>query len=157
MPGYGVEAAATGLLPWEWAESRLTGSHDYWLSTVRPDGAPHCVPVWGVWDGDALWFSSSLRSRKIRNLAVEPRCTVATDNPQEPVVLDGTAEVVSDLDAIRTFLAASNAKYQVDYPESFLDPTVNATVRVTPSSVFGLMESEFTGSPTRWTFNRSAG
>ena len=23
-----------------------------WLSTVRPDGTPHIVPVWFWWDGD---------------------------------------------------------------------------------------------------------
>jgi hypothetical protein len=27
------------------------------------------MPVWAVWDGGVLWFSSSLRSRKIRNIA----------------------------------------------------------------------------------------
>ena len=25
-----------------------------WLSSVRPDGNPHLVPVWFWWDGEAL-------------------------------------------------------------------------------------------------------
>ena len=25
-----------------------------WLSTVRPDGTPHLVPTWFLWDGEAL-------------------------------------------------------------------------------------------------------
>ena len=25
-----------------------------WLSTVRPDGAPHLVPIWFTWDGASL-------------------------------------------------------------------------------------------------------
>ena len=51
MPGYGVSGPAdgTGLLPWSWAEERLSRSHDYVLATVRPDGHPHAMPVWGVW------------------------------------------------------------------------------------------------------------
>ena len=59
MPGYGLLDATlgTGLLPWSWAVERLTRSHDYWVATVRPDGRPHVMPVWGIWMDDALWFS----------------------------------------------------------------------------------------------------
>jgi hypothetical protein len=50
MPGYGVLPAdqGSGLIAWAEAERRLTVSHDYWCATVRPDGAPHVTPVWGV-------------------------------------------------------------------------------------------------------------
>ena len=59
MPGYGIAGPTEGrgLLPWSWAEERLTRSHDYWVATVRADGRPHLMPVWGAWDGGALWFS----------------------------------------------------------------------------------------------------
>jgi hypothetical protein len=50
------------------------------------------------------------------------------------------------------FLAASNAKYRVDQQIDFLDPSVNATVRVAPVWAFALNEKDFTGSPTRWHF-----
>jgi len=154
MPGYGVlgPTEGTGLLPWSWAEERLAGSHDYWVATVRPDGQPHVMPVWGVWDAGCLWFSSSLGSRKARNLDVDPRLTVTTDNASEPVVVDGTAEQIVALEACSRFLGLSNAKYGTDYAVEFLDPTVNATFRVTPRWVFGLVEADFAGSPTRWVF-----
>ena len=66
MPGYGLlgPAEGTGLLPWQWAHERLVASHDYWLATTRTDGRPHLMPVWGVWDGAALWFSSAKASRQ---------------------------------------------------------------------------------------------
>jgi hypothetical protein len=50
MAGYGVLPAdqCSGLIAWAEAERRLTVSHDYWCATVRPDGAPHVTPVWGV-------------------------------------------------------------------------------------------------------------
>jgi PPOX class probable F420-dependent enzyme len=152
MPGYGIlgPAEGNGLLPWSWFEERLTGSHSYWLATVRPDGRPHIMPVWAVWDGALLWFSSSLDSRKIRNLQARPHCSLTTENPAEPVVVEGEASIETDLTAIRRYLDAMNAKYQTSYEPEFLDPAVNATVRVRPRQAIGLRQEDFTGSPTRW-------
>ncbi len=154
MPGYGTLGPdeGSGLLPWSWAAERLAASHDYWVATTWPDGRPHVMPVWGMWDGDVLWFSCSRRSRKIRNLSADPRCVVTTDNAQQPVVVEGVAELVDDADALARILAMENAKYATDYGIEILDPAVNATVRVRPSRVFGLDEADFTGSPTRWEF-----
>jgi PPOX class probable F420-dependent enzyme len=150
MPGYGIEAGDEGLLDWEAVRDRLRDSHNYWLSTVRPDGRPHAMPVWAVWLGDAVWFSSSVRSRKIRNLRANAACTITTEDGRAPVVLDGTAEIVTDPDRIREFLDATNAKYKAKLELSFLDPEVNATVRVTPGEVFALEEARFTQTPTRF-------
>jgi PPOX class probable F420-dependent enzyme len=154
MPGYGIRAPAqgTGLLPWSWATERLTRSHDYWLATTRPDGRPHVMPVWGLWWDDAVWFSSGLRSSKARNLATDPRCALTTDDAQEPVVVEGTAAQVRDAATIRGFAERLGAKYETDYPIDFFDPDVNGTYRVAPTWAFGLMESDFEGSPTRWNF-----
>lgn len=159
MPGYGLLDAeqGTGLLPWSWALTRLERSHDYWVATVRPDGSPHVMPVWGVWRDDALWFSCSRASRKARNLAAHPRCAITTDNPYEPVVIEGNAEFVDELEAIRAFVAQTNHKYKTAYPIEFFTRAANACVRVRPTWVFGLTESDFTGSPTRWTFPAVAG
>jgi PPOX class probable F420-dependent enzyme len=154
MPGYGIRGPTegTGLLPWSWATERLATSHDYWLATARPDGRPHVMPVWGVWWDGALWFSSGLRSRKARNLAFHPRCVVTTDNPLEPVVVEGTAERVTDHAAAQGFADRLNAKYGTEYPPDFFDPEVNGSYRVAPVWAFGLTEHDFEGSPTRWTF-----
>ncbi len=154
MPGYGIQGPAhgTGLLPWSWATERLTRSHDYWVATTRSDGRPHVMPVWGIWWDGALWFSSGLRSRKARNLAADPRCAITTDNALEPVVLEGTAGAVREPDAIRGFAERLGAKYETNYDVDFFDPDVNGTYCVAPTWVFGLLESDFEGSPTRWTF-----
>ncbi len=122
----------SGLLPWSWAVERLTGSRNYWVVTRWPDGRPHAMPVWGVWDQAAFWFSSSLGSRKARNLKADPRCTVTTENTQEPVVLEGTAEIVAERQALVRMLALENAKYQTSYGIEMLDPARNATIRVVP-------------------------
>jgi PPOX class probable F420-dependent enzyme len=154
MPGYGILPAdrGSGLLSWDEAERRLTRSHDYWLATVRPDGAPHVMPVWGVWLDGSVWFSCALASRKARNLAADPRCTVTTDDARDPVVVEGVADRLTDPASIEAFVAAVNVKYDAGMTPDFQDPAVNATFAVRPGRAFALSGADFTGSPTRWMF-----
>jgi hypothetical protein len=77
------------------------------------------MPVWAVWLDEALWFSSSRASRKARNIAAGSRCAIATDDPYEPVVVEGEAELMDDESAIRRFVAAVNEKYSTDYGVEF--------------------------------------
>jgi PPOX class probable F420-dependent enzyme len=155
MPGYGTKSSTEGrgLLPWSWAEERLGTSHDYWVATARSDGRPHVMPVWGVWDDGALWFSSSKGSSKARNLEHDPRCTIATDNAWEPVVIEGTAQRVTDHDTLARFIGLENEKYDTHLSVDFLDPAANSTFRIAPSWAFSLTEDDFEGSPTRWSFD----
>ena len=152
MPDYGIQGPdeGSGLLPWSWAEDRLTASRNYWVATVRPDGRPHSMPVWAVWDGEALWFSSGRRSLKARNLAAEPRCVVTTEDADEPVIVEGSAEIVRERDAIGRVAELMNAKYG-GITAGFL--MAHATIRVRPRSAFGIAHDDFTGSPTRWSFD----
>jgi len=154
MPGYGLEAAdaGSGLLPWSWAEERLVSSRCFWLATRRPDGRPHVMPVWAVWHAGALWFSSSKASRKARNLAHDPRCSLSTEDPQNPVVVEGSAELLLAHSDLQTLLDVENAKYGTSYRMEMLDPVENCAYRVRPRWAFGLRADEFTGTPTRWIF-----
>ncbi len=155
MPGYGVLPSdeGTGLLAWQWAEERLTCSRDYRVISLWPDGRPHAMPVWGMWEGGALWFTSSGRSRKVKNLRADRRCVVATQDTADPVVMEGTAEIVTDAAALARTIELMNAKYSTKHTVDFLDPAVNATVRVVPRTAFALLHADFSGSPTRWTFD----
>jgi nitroimidazol reductase NimA-like FMN-containing flavoprotein (pyridoxamine 5'-phosphate oxidase superfamily) len=154
MPGYGTQPPdqGSGLLDWAWAEERLRASHDYWLATVTPDGRPHVMPVWGLLLDGRLWFSSSNGSRKARNLATHPYCSMTTDNALEPVVADGPVELVTATGLIERMLAAENEKYGTDYGMDMMNPAENSCFALTPVQVIGLDSSDFTGSPTRWTF-----
>jgi hypothetical protein len=153
MPGYGImgPAEGTGLLPWSWAEERLTASHDYWLATVWPDGRPHVMPVWGVWADDSLWFSASGESRKTRNIAHNPQSVATTDNALQPVVVEGHTSRIADPVAILAFTHRVNAKYATDYSVDFF--AGNACLQLRPVLVFGLTDGDFTSSPTRWAFD----
>ena len=159
MPGYGTLPAGDGrgLLPWSWAEERLAGSHDYWLATVSADGTPHLMPVWALWYRGRLWFSSSNGSRKSRNLSARSNCAITTDNPLEPVVLQGRAVRVTDRDTLLAVLRAENAKYGTDYGEDMVDPASNCVFAVRPEWVFALDSADFTGTPTRFVFAKDTG
>jgi len=150
MPGYGIlgPTGGTGLLPWSWAEERLLASHDYWLATTAPDGRPHVTPVWGTWSADRLWFSCGGGSRKARNLTRDARCAITTDDALNPVIIEGSAARESDDGPVRLFTDTINAKYGTDYGVEFFSD--NALFAVTPERVFGLLESDFSGSPTCW-------
>ena len=111
------------------------------------------MPVWAVWMDGALWFSSGLRARKSRNLDADPRCTLTTDDALEPVIVEGDAERTLDRDRLAVFMDALDTKYGTNYGAEFADPEVNGVWRVAPTWAFGLMEDDFTGSPTRWTFD----
>jgi hypothetical protein len=152
MPGYGIVGPdeGSGLLPWSWAEERLQASHDFWLATQWPDGHPHVMPVWGVWSEDALWFSSSPTARKARNLELHPRAVATTDDALAPVIVEGDVVRIHDVETIEAFVAWVNTKYETDYSLEFF--ASNACYRLDPVWAFGLSETDFVGSPTRWVF-----
>jgi hypothetical protein len=152
-PGYGLPKSTKGLLPWSWAEQRLKKSHNYWITTVKPDGSPHTMVVWGLWlDGHWL-FSTGSKSRKAGNLARNPKCVVCTEDAHEAVVMEGRAEI-ADVGARRKLLPAYERKYKWDM-SSMKDDILSMkepVYAVRPRTVFGLWEKKFMGSATRWKF-----
>lgn len=114
MPGYGIADAGggKGLLPWSWASERLEKAHNYFVSTTRPDGGPHTMPVWGVWLDQAFYFSTGRQSRKARNLVANPSCVVCPERGDEAVIVEGVAEEVTDPAVFRRFAEAYYKKYQ---------------------------------------------
>jgi pyridoxine/pyridoxamine 5'-phosphate oxidase len=145
--GPAVPADATKLLKWTWAEQRLKKSHNYWLTTVRPDGRPHVMVVWGLWHDGAYYFSTGTQSRKGRNLAANPRCVIATEDASAAVILEGAARIVKDKALARKALAAYKRKYRWD-PTTLGQPMYV----VEPASVFGLDEARVPQAATRWSF-----
>lgn len=150
-PGYGIAPAegGEGLLPWSWAEERLLASRSFWLSTVA-GGQPHTMPVWGVWSGGAFFFSTGEQSRKARNLAANPHCTVVTEHADEAVILEGVATMAPAGDELRDACAAYAAKY----PGFALDAPIGRVFIVRPQKVFAFIDDadRFGATATRWTF-----
>ncbi len=145
MPGYGISTKKKGLLPWRWAEERLAKSREYYIATVRPDGRPHVMPVWGLWVKGAFYFSTGKTSRKGRNLQVNPNCVVCSAKPSESVVVEGRVEMIIDAGALKPLFAAYKKKYKMD-----VSGMGEPFYCVRPKVAFGLSEKKFVETATRW-------
>ena len=148
MPGYGIPKGKKGLLSWKWAEQRLEKSHNYWISTARPDGTPHTMIVWGLWLDGRFYFSTGEKSRKARNLEANPKCVICSERAEQAVIVEGVAELVSD----RAFRKKFGDLYQKKYDWNMKDFSEPIYV-VRPRVAFGLFEKKFMGSATRWKFD----
>jgi Pyridoxamine 5'-phosphate oxidase len=51
--------------------------HTCWLSTINADGSPHVNGVGALWADGCFWFETGQASRKGRNLARDPRCSMS--------------------------------------------------------------------------------
>ena len=147
MPGYGLPKGSKGLLSWGWAEQRLKRSHNYWITTVRPDGSPHTMIVWGLWLDGKFYFSTGKRSRKAQNLAVNPNSIVCTERADEAIIVEGEARLVTGPRPPR-FFARYEKKYNWDMSAYQEEPIFEFRPRV----AFGLAEKKSLNAATRWKF-----
>ena len=148
IPGYGISKSKTGMLPWRWAEKTLAESREYWIVTVRPDGRPHAMIIWGLWFDGAFWFGTGGKTQKARNLSKNANCIVGTQNAAEAVILEGVAELIAEPDLRRKLEPASLKKYGMKGGDGS-----EPVYRVRPTRVFGLIEKSFPKTATRWTFS----
>jgi general stress protein 26 len=148
MPNYGITPKKTGLLPWKWASQRLSKSKQYWIATTRPDGSPHVMVIWGLWFEGEFWFSTGQKSRKAQNLAANPHCVICSDDSEQAVILEGTAETFEGTETLKKLYAAYKKKYQFD-----ISGMGEPLYRVRPRVAFGLYEKKFTQTATRWLFS----
>lgn len=100
--------AADGLPAVEWSlvvEGLAAGSppdrdahnaRSTWLSTLNEDGSPHVTAVGALWLDGSFWFQSGARTRKARNVARDPRCSIAVSIRGADIVAEGEAARVTD-------------------------------------------------------------
>jgi nitroimidazol reductase NimA-like FMN-containing flavoprotein (pyridoxamine 5'-phosphate oxidase superfamily) len=118
------------------------------LATTNPKTMqPHVVPVWFAWDGEYVWISSFVSTRKIRELRINPRGAVLIESKQEggklqAVLLEGTVELVTQPRQLVSELA--NRIY-IRYlgpdgikeaePQSWLKDPENLLIKLTPERI----------------------
>ncbi|MGH3251100.1 MAG: pyridoxamine 5'-phosphate oxidase family protein [Trebonia sp.] len=96
------------LLDWTRIEARLQAGlgqapgdggpdrHTSWLATINPDGSPHVTGVGALWADGYWWFETGRNTRKGRNLARDPRCTLSVAAREFDLVVEGDAAPVTD-------------------------------------------------------------
>jgi general stress protein 26 len=150
---YGLRGAkeGMGLLPWSRVSERMRHSYIYWVSTTRKDGAPHSVPVWGVWLDDVFYFSNGAQTA--RNLVRDPRVSVHLESGEDVVIVEGVVEAAKGRPLIGRINDAYQSKYLWEGTQDdwfALRPRI-AFAWLCPSAGLG-SESVYTGSATRWRF-----
>jgi nitroimidazol reductase NimA-like FMN-containing flavoprotein (pyridoxamine 5'-phosphate oxidase superfamily) len=100
------------LLDWASVERRLVESLHYWLATTRPDGAPHVVPMDGMWLDGGCYFGGDPATVHIRNLRRDGRATLHLEDGESAVIVEGLAEWLTPTKTVAQRLArAARTKY----------------------------------------------
>jgi PPOX class probable F420-dependent enzyme len=137
--------------------------HTCWLATINPDGSPHVTAVGALWIDGTFWFETGGGTRKGRNLARDPRCTLSVAADDFDLVVEGTAGRVTDLETVALMAARwrdAGWPAQVDESGSALTAEFSApsagpppwfVYRITTISATALLTVE-PGGATRWRF-----
>jgi hypothetical protein len=131
------------------------------LGTVRPDGRPHAAGIGAAWyDGD-LYFQTGPTTRKARNIAANPACTMFGSLPGMDLVFEGEAGRVADtatLEALAAVYRDGGWPVQVEgdaftapYSAPSAGPPPWHLFRLTAHTVFAVASAEPHGA-TRWRF-----
>jgi nitroimidazol reductase NimA-like FMN-containing flavoprotein (pyridoxamine 5'-phosphate oxidase superfamily) len=118
------------------------------LATTNPKTLqPHVVPVWFAWDGESIWISSFVSTRKVRELKSNPRGAVLIEPKQEggklqAVLLEGPVELVSQpRELVREMASRIYIRYLgpegvlAPEPQSWLNDPENLLIKLTPARV----------------------
>jgi PPOX class probable F420-dependent enzyme len=115
-----------------------------WLSTIRPDGAPHLVPIWFWWDGEALLVFSKSEAQKVRNVRANPSVMLALGDAEDDFdvgLVEGRAELL-DRPAADILPAGLLTKYADRLAAIGVDPveyarTYSQVIRIVPHAYLG--------------------
>jgi PPOX class probable F420-dependent enzyme len=125
-------------------EQRLRTEPTVWLSSTRPDGRPHVVPVWFSWDGSVFDLFSKPNAQKVRNLREHAEVMLAVGQPNEAFeveLVEGTATVLPDPTVV-VITPTMFEKYADLMARAALDrqtflATYSQPVRITPTRFLG--------------------
>jgi nitroimidazol reductase NimA-like FMN-containing flavoprotein (pyridoxamine 5'-phosphate oxidase superfamily) len=160
-----TEAGNSRPIRWEDAEERLTKGGWFWLATVRPNGAPHVMPLLAVWSISSLYVASKGTSRKSRNLVAEGRCVITADAGDMHLIVEGEARRVRDEATLRRASDAFEAIYgwptvvktdklDAEYGAPTSGGPPYDVYEITPTKAFALPTDGESFTPTRWRFDR---
>jgi PPOX class probable F420-dependent enzyme len=137
--------------------------HTCWLATINPDGTPHVTGVGAIWVDGAFWFETGEATRKGKNLARDPRCSLSVATHDFDLVVEGEAHKVTDpatVAAMAKRWAAAGWPARVDetgmaitaeYSAPSAGPPPWFVYRLSPKTATALLTVD-EGGATRWRF-----
>jgi pyridoxamine 5'-phosphate oxidase-like protein len=79
--------------------------HTCWLATINADASPHVTGIGALWAEGCFWFETGRHTRKGRNLARDPRCTLSVSAREFDLVVEGEAALVTDRETVARLAA----------------------------------------------------
>jgi hypothetical protein len=132
-----------------------------WLATTRPDGRPHVAGIGALWHDGRFYIVSGPGTRKSRNLAENPNCVISVQLPGIDLVVEGTAERVTDVATLERLAdryrdqgwpaEAKDGALTAPYSASSAGPPPWYLYVITPTTAFGVATAAPNGA-TRWRF-----
>jgi PPOX class probable F420-dependent enzyme len=126
------------------AAELLAGRYIASLATHNPDGSIHMVAVWFWHQHETIYIATSARTRKARNLKINPKVSLMIDS-RDPaasrgITIVGTAQLVSGQRS-RELNAKVHGKYLS--AAALADPRIgpvfaawdDVTIQLTPTSI----------------------
>jgi len=114
------------------------------VATVGGNGAPHTSALWYVWDGEALWLNTIVKSQRWTNLMRDPRVSVLIDAGEDYMELRGV-ELLGQVERVGDAPRTATPDPALEVPESlfgakyaggaFVPDGGHAWVRLVPSKI----------------------
>src|SRR5215203_1744197 len=169
------EADGLPAIDWSLVETQLADllMHDdpqspnrstFWLTTLNADGSPHVTSVGALWHAGSCWFQTAARTRKAKNVARDPRCTISVATKSFDVTVSGEARRVTvrtTVAEIAALWAKSGWPAQPDESGTGITAPFNAPTlgpppwfvyEVVPRTATAVGTAEDTPGSTRWRF-----
>lgn len=138
----------TVILSKNWVKTILAEKSIAKLGTANPKNLqPHVTPVWFEWDGESLWISAFISTRKARDVERNPRISVLIDDhtpgkAARAVLMEGLAEFISvpsvvqerSLSVYTKYLGPEGVKEQG--PASWVVDPENRIIKLTPDKIY---------------------
>jgi len=137
--------------------------HTFWLATIDADGSPHVTGIGAIWVDDGFWFETGERTRKARNIARDPRCTLSIATREFDLVVEGEASKITDPPIVAAMaerwategwpcrVDETGQALTADYSAPSAGPPPWFVYRIEPLAATALATIE-PGGATRWTF-----
>jgi hypothetical protein len=161
------------LVDWQRVEDRLKSPDGLagvgrdvarsWLATTNSDGSPHLTGFGPLYVPGLFYFCTGEATRKGRNLAKDPRCTLGLSTEEFDLTVDGEAVVVDDPAVVAEMAgrwADSGWPAEVDGTGTAITAPFSApsagpppwrVYRLTPRRATAVLSAP-PGGATRWTF-----
>jgi PPOX class probable F420-dependent enzyme len=105
------------------------------LATIGPDGAPQVQPIWTIWDGEYLRFTTTTSRQKHKNVVANPRVAVSVNDPEAPyryLEVRGVVEAIEP-DPDGEFFDVLARRYGLEYEKPIGDRERRVVLVVRPT------------------------